>query len=333
MKIIKFTLPFLVTFFITTGVVHANAALIKIRTLFNIKDSYCSIRTNGVKGLDNRKSAYAGYGGGISSTNSLLFMENGENEISLEIGSKAWFSKQNINDSNRAIFSNSASCKIELIRWDNKKQTTLGSISVFIGKDGNPEENSSHDNSIILKKITAEQVIPGHIDPEYFSERYYPKNMELYRFTKKIHISGIPDWKWVSATPFTGTDEQINGLRSAYLELAKIINMRNRKLLKNSHSIALEAWSKTTGESDDDILLSQYPKEDIEDGNVKIDPIKWDDYALRIMNHGRLVQFYNKSKPNYSPLSFHSKDENGSEIMGFYAPIFSLINGKFVVVL
>ena len=333
MKLFSFLSILLLSGGIMSISVHAEDVPVKIRTLFNIKDSYCSIRTNGVKGLDNRKSAYAGYGGGISSTNSLLFMENGENEISLEIGSKSWFSKRNIDDSARAIFSNSASCKIELIRWDNKKQTTLGSISVSIGKDGHPEENSNHDNNIIFKKITAEQVIPGHIDPEYFSERYYPKNMELYKFTKKIHISGIPDSKWVSATPFTGTDEQINGLRNAYLELAKIINMRNRKLLKNSHSIALEAWSKTTGESEDDILLSQYPKEDIEDGNVKIDPIKWDDYSVRIMNQGRIVQFYNKSKPNYSPLSFHSKDENGSEIMGFYAPIFSLINGKFVVVL
>lgn len=333
MKIIKFTLPFLVIVFITTGVVHADAALIKIRTLFNIKDSYCSIRTNGVTGLDNRESTFDGYRGAISSTNSLLFMENGENEISLEIGSSTWFSEKHIDDSVRAVFPNSASCKIDLIRWDNKKKTTLGSISVFIGKDGNPEENSSHDNSIIFKKIQAEQVIPRHIDPEYFSERYYPKNMELYRFTKKIHISGIPDWKWVSATPFTGTDEQINGLRSAYLELAKIINMRDRKLLKNSHSIALEAWSKTTGESEDDILLSQYPKEDIEDGKVKIDPIKWNDYSVRIMNQGRIVQFYNKSNPDYSPLSFHSKDENGNDVMGYYAPMLSLINGKFVVVL
>ncbi|WP_229905847.1 hypothetical protein [Rahnella laticis] len=333
MKIIKFTLPFLVTFFITTGVVHANAALIKIRTLFNIKDSFCSIRTNGVTGLDNRESTFDGYRGAISSTNSLLFMENGENEISLEIGSSTWFSEKHIDDSVRAVFPNSASCKIDLIRWDNNKQSSLASISVSIGKDGNPEKKSDHDNSIILKKITAEQVIPGHIDPEYFSERYYPKNMELYKFTKKIHISGIPDWKWVSATPFTGTDEQINGLRSAYLELAKIINMRDRKLLKNSHSIALEAWSKTTGESEDDILLSQYPKEDIEDGKVKIDPIKWNDYSVRIMNQGRIVQFYNKSNPDYSPLSFHSKDEDGNDVMGYYAPMLSLINGKFVVVL
>ncbi|WP_104925283.1 hypothetical protein [Rahnella sikkimica] len=313
--------------------VYAENVPLKIRTLFNIKDSFCSIKTNGVTGMDNRESAFDGYGRGISSTNSLLFMENGENEISLEIGSTAWFSDKKIDDSTRAIFSNSASCQIDLIRWDNKNKTTLGSITVSIDKDGKPIETSGPVNNIISRKVMAEQVTPGYIDPEYYSDKYFPKNMELYQFTKKVHISGVPEWKWIKATTFTSSEDQINNLRNAYLEIATIINMRNRSLLKESHSIALQAWSKTTGESEDDILSSQYPKEDIESGKVKIDPIKWDKYSLRVMNRGRLVQFYNKSNPDYSPLTFHSKDKDGNEVMGYYAPIFSLINGKFVVVL
>ncbi len=35
----------------------------KIRSLFDIKYAFCSIKTNGVLGMDNRKSAYAGRGG------------------------------------------------------------------------------------------------------------------------------------------------------------------------------------------------------------------------------------------------------------------------------
>ena len=35
---------------------------IKYRTLFDIKNSYCAIKTNGVIGQDNREWAYEGHG-------------------------------------------------------------------------------------------------------------------------------------------------------------------------------------------------------------------------------------------------------------------------------
>ena len=101
---------------------HASETTLKIRSLFNIKQAYCSIKTNGVKGLDNRKSAYHGRGGGISSTNSLLFLENGENEISLEIGALGWFSDQNLDDSERGKFDALSSCKLELVRFEGQKK-------------------------------------------------------------------------------------------------------------------------------------------------------------------------------------------------------------------
>ncbi len=45
----------------------------KIRSLFDIKYAFCSIKTNGVLGMDNRKSAYAGRGGGGVRTYSVFF--------------------------------------------------------------------------------------------------------------------------------------------------------------------------------------------------------------------------------------------------------------------
>lgn len=179
----------------------------------------------------------------------------------------------------------------------------------------------------------AEQAISGHIDPKFYNNRYYPNNMKLHRFSLKVNIIGIPKWEWVNATPFTGTQGELEGLKKAYAEIAEIINNQDRNKLKINHAIALHAWTRATGSSEDRILLSQYPREDLEGGNVKIDPISWDDYSVRVMNKGRLVQFYNKSKPTYSPLTYHSFDAEGHKKMGFYAPIFSLIDGKFVVVL
>lgn len=333
MKIIKLTLPLLFTVFVTTGLAQADSEKIKIRTFFNIKSSFCDIKTNGVSGLDNRNSAFRGEGMGISSTNSLLFLENGDNEISLEIGSLAWFSNENIDENARATFSDTASCKIDLVRWDKNIQNNLGSVSVSIDKDGVPRINSSSTHNISHEVVMAEQAISGNIDPKFYNNQYYPNNMKLHRFSLKVNIIGIPKWEWVNATPFTGTQGELEGLKNAYAEIAEIINNQDRNKLKINHAIALHAWTRATGSSEDRILLSQYPREDLEGGNVKIDPIKWNDYSVRIMNKGRLVQLYNKSKPIYSPLTYHSISSEGHKTMGFYAPMFSLINGKFVVVL
>ncbi|WBM68871.1 hypothetical protein OH773_11695 [Buttiauxella sp. WJP83] len=58
-----------------------------IRSRFNIQDAYCAIKTNGVTGFSNQRSAWienGGSTGAISSTNAMMLMENGENEISLK---------------------------------------------------------------------------------------------------------------------------------------------------------------------------------------------------------------------------------------------------------
>ncbi|NAD03926.1 ISAs1 family transposase [Escherichia coli] len=93
-----------------------------------------------------------------------------------------------------------------------------------------------------------------------------------------------------------------------------------------------KAWSATTGDSEDDILLSLFSKDNVEGGKARMQPIRWDDYAVRVMNGGRMVQLYNKSKPIYSPLTYRFTDESGEERMGYYAPVFSLIDGQFIPV-
>ena len=312
--------------------VSANEKPLKIRSLFNIKSAFCNIKTNGVTGMDNRKSAYSGSGGGISSTNSLLFLENGTNEISIEIGSLDWFSEDQNNKGDFGNFDPNASCKLELVRFKENKNISIASINVKINENGVPEGSSGGIN-IVGRKIIAEQVEPGHIDNDYFDSLFFPKGMELYEFKKQVIIDGIPDWDWIHATPYINNQEQLQKLRSAYSEMAKIINGKNRNLLKDFDQVALKAWSKTTGETEDDILASQYPKERLEAGQVKIEPIIWSDYEVRVMNKGRIVQLYNKSKPTYSPLTYYYVNEDGEEMMSFFAPMFSLINGKFVPVI
>lgn len=328
---------FLTSLIFITGVVmpatvNANEPPLKIRSVFNIKSALCNIKTNGVTGMDNRDSAFSGSGGGISSTNSLLFLENGTNEISVEIGSLDWFSEGGNNKDNKGNFSLNSACKLDLVRFNGSKQNLITSIDVRINKHGIPEA-WPQDSNLVGKKILAEQIEPGHFDKEYFDELFFPKGMELYEFKKEVIISGVPEWEWINATPYTNTKEQLQELRNAYSEMAGIINSRNRELLKKFDHVALKAWSVTTGETEDDILESQYPKERLEAGKIKIEPMVWEDYEVRVMNKGRIVQLYNKSEPTFSPLTYYYVDSDGEKMKSYFAPMFSMIDGKFVPVI
>ena len=331
---------------------HASELPFKIRTVFEIKRSFCAIKTNGILNYENRRAAWIDRTGDSmsSSSNSLLLLENGENEISLEIGAVNWFSDDPLSLQERQQFKPRAGCKLELMRGDEGNEedtyTLLASINVHIDENGIPAVtpyrpdssyadrlNTSVTGHVEQKKIIAEQVEHGHIHPNYFSDSYYPHNMELYQFTQKVNISGIPEWKWVHATPFNGSNEHLQKLRDAYAELAEIINNKDRARLKKFEKISLEAWTLVTGDSEDDIISSRYIKDNIKGGFATIAPINWDNYSVRVMNKGRLVQLYNKSKPRYSPLTFFATNSDGGKTMGFYAPIFSLIDGKFVPVI
>lgn len=335
MKIKYLVAVILLTGGIMSAVLYAGDKTQKIRSRFNILDAYCAIKTNGVTGYSNRKSAWAENGdstGAISSTNAMMLMENGENEISLEMGALGWFSDKPASTEARARFAPQAECSLDLVRSVKQDETTLSSIKVTINRQGIPEAQPDAVHPVARKEILAEQAEPGFINPDYFDETFFPKGMKIYQFTQKVTVDGLPEWAWTRATPFTGSEEQIRKLKATYSEMAEIINSGNRARLKAFDSEALKAWSVTTGDSEDAILLSLYTKEKLEGGKARILPIKWGDYEVRVMNKGRMVQFYNKSKPTFSPLTYSLIDEDGEEVMGSYAPVFSLINGRFVPV-
>ncbi|MFA9594968.1 hypothetical protein [Citrobacter telavivensis] len=317
------------------AVLYAGDNQQKIRSRFNIQEAYCAIKTNGVIGFSNRRSAWIENGdptGAISSTNAMMLMENGENEISLEVGALGWFSDKPLRSEVRARFSPQAGCSLDLVRSMKQDETTLSSIKVTVNAQGIPEAHLDSVHPIMRKEILAEQAEPGFIDADYFDETYFPKGMKVYQFTQKVTVTGLPEWAWTRATPFTGSDEQLQKLKAAYTEMAGIISRGDRASLKAFDSEALKAWSATTGDSEDSILLSLYTKEELEGRKIRILPIRWDDYAVRVMNNGRMVQLYNKSKPVYSPLTYTYTGEDGDKLMSSYAPVFSFIDGKFIPV-
>ncbi|MEE3652495.1 MULTISPECIES: hypothetical protein [unclassified Brenneria] len=319
----------------------ANAANdpLKIRSIFDIHSAFCAIKTNGVIGMDNRDSAVAGRGFGSSSTNALLFLANGENSITVEIGALGWFSQEKISDEARKTFKPDASCKVSLTAFKGKQSKVLSQMTIGIGKDGIPfaqfvgEAGSTQVEKVMPQKITAPQVEKGHIPDNYFSDNYFPVGMELYQFTQKVYLKGLPEWKWRNAVPFSGKPQQIQALQLAYLDLWQLFAERNNAAIKSYLSESLQAWAITTGESTDNIYSNTNFSADLKDPSFKMIPINWSDYEIKVMNNQRMLRLVNKSDPTFSPISYFTDDESGEKLIGTFSPIFSFIDGRFIPVI
>ncbi|MCL2894256.1 hypothetical protein [Brenneria tiliae] len=319
----------------------ANAANepLRIRSVFDINSAFCAIKTNGVLGMDNRDSAVAGRGFGSSSTNAMLILANGENDITLEIGALGWFSEEKISDEVRKKFNPESSCKLDLMAFKGKDSKILSQIHVGLDKDGFPfaksseERNSANLVKVTLKKIIAQQVEKGHIPDDYFIDNYFPDGMELYQFTQKVYLKGLPEWKWTRATPFTGTPEQMQALKLAYLDLWSFFATKDNAAVRSFLNESLNAWAITTGESTNTIYNSNSFVDDFKNPGFKMIPINWSDYHLEVMNNKRMVRFVNKSDLTFSPLTYFVNGDDGNKRIRGYVPILSLIDGRFIPVI
>lgn len=319
-----------------TTTIYADENGVNFRSVFSINKSFCAIRTNGFLGGDNRNSALAGRGYGTSSTNSMLFLENGVNNISIEIASLDWFTENS--DSPKGKFDPNASCQLSLIASGNGKTITLKTIDVAINEENEPygKESSNKSGSINISKVEktkAVKIEEGHFLEDYFNKYDFPKDMDVYRFTKTLSISGLPKWKWTDATPFTGSREQILALQNAYSELWRAFASKNNNAIKSQIDESLNAWSISTNTDKASIYNDLDFVIDLENSTFKMLPINWSDYKVDVMNKGRLVRFVNKSVPTFSPILYLVKDDENDELIGTYSPIFSLIDGKFIPVI
>ncbi|OCQ53309.1 hypothetical protein Ppb6_01482 [Photorhabdus australis subsp. thailandensis] len=321
---------------------NANESRLYIRSVFDIQYAFCDIKTNGVTGFSNRNSARANRGFGTSSTGSMLFLANGENEISLEFGALGWFSQDKLSDKVRNHFNPEATCKLELTAMHGKNSQVLTAIEVAIDKNGQPVAIAPTDEpkytavstSVVRHVIQAESTEAGHIEKQYFDPKEFPPNMTLYRFSRNVKISGLPDWEWVKATPYTDTPEQRQQLQQAYMAVWQAYNAKDLNTLREQKKVALKAWAWSTGESEESIFTDQSVYRNIKTTSFKMIPINWDDYRVKIMNQGKMVRLVNKSDLRNSPISYYYvDDEDGETVLATVAPIFSLINGRFVQVI
>lgn len=304
----------------------------RIRSAFDISYSYCAILTNGVQGMDNRRSAAAGRGFGTASTNSMMLLENGQNDITVQIGALGWFDKHSSDGDDYKKFHPEAYCKLDLTLFEGKRFKSIGKIDIGINSDGYPYDKNN-DKDIATARVMAPQVEKGHIPDKYFKENYFPKDMELYQFTKKITLRGLPDWKWAKSPPFTSTPEQIMALRKAYADLWTLFAKRNNAAIKEQLKDSTDAWSITTGDSADNVYNGERFVEHLKEPSFEMLPINWSDYQLVVLNKGRLVKFVNKSFHSASPISYYLTDNDGKKKLFFFSPIFSIVNGKITPVI
>ncbi|MBS9436304.1 hypothetical protein EAE91_03660 [Photorhabdus noenieputensis] len=320
---------------------NANEPRLYIRSLFDIQYAFCDIKTNGVTGMDNRDSAREGRGFGTASTASMLLMANGENEISLEFGALGWFSRDTLSDKVRSHFNLEAKCKLELTAMLGKKSEVLTAIEVEVDKNGQPVATVSADEPkyaaistpVVLRVVQADSIEAGHKDENYFDIRTFPPNMILYRFSRNVKINGLPEWEWTKATPYTDTPEQRQQLQQAYMAVWQAYNVKDVNTIRHQQKIALKAWARATNESEGNIFADKDFHNDFKEKSFKMKPINWNDYRVQIMNQGRMVRLVNKSDPGSSPISYYVNDEDGDTVLVTIAPIFSLINGRFVQVI
>ncbi|MFJ5376790.1 hypothetical protein ACIPSX_05475 [Pectobacterium sp. CHL-2024] len=323
----------------TATATAAEEEPLRIRSVFDINSAFCAIKTNGVLGMDNRHSAVAGRGFGTSSTNALMALENGENELTVEIGALGWFSKEAIGDEERKAFKPDAKCKVALTAFKGEQSRVLSQLTIAIGQDGIPyvqsggEADSAKTEKVMVKKITAQQVEMGHLSSDYLIDNYFPAGMELYQFTQKVYLKSLPEWKWTKATPFTGKPEQIQALKIAYLDLWHLLAEKNDIEIKRYLNESLKAWAMTNGDSIDDVYKSNIFVDDLKNNHFKMIDINWNDYEVEVMNNHRMVRFINKSDSTISPLSYSVKDEDGDDSLGCYSPIFAFVDGKVIPVI
>ncbi|WP_242689505.1 hypothetical protein [Photorhabdus cinerea] len=320
---------------------NADESRLYIRSVFDIQYAFCDIKTNGVTGFSNRNSAQAARGFGTGSTGSMLLMANGENEISLEFGALSWFSPDKLSDKARNHFNPEATCKLELTAMHGKNSQILTAIEVAIDENGQPEtivstnepKHAAISTPIVRHVIQADNVEAGHIDKKYFDAKEFPLNMTLYRFSRTVKVSGLPDWEWIKATPYTDTAEQRRQLQQAYMAVWQDYNTKDVNTIREQQKVALKAWAWSTGESEESIFTSKFFHQDFKEKSFKMIPINWNDYRVKIMNEGRMVRLVNKSDLNNAPISYYVNDEDGDTDLATIAPIFSLINGRFVQVI
>ena len=276
-----------------------NVDPIKHDVGFKAYNTICIISVNDIPALTN----YDIKGPVMAGVTMSAYLENGINSVALDM---APFGEDDGDDS----YQENAYCELKTYEITVHK-TSEDEIKLFklIGSvDENLQPTGRTSPDYEANQVT-EQAVDGTI---------------LYRVSKSFEVSGLPEWTWTKATPFEPTEENMQKLRDAYLEVWQAINTKNKQQFKELSYISF----------DEKEIAANYPgswyislgfDKDFEE-SVGAMPINWEEYEVVILNKSRLVKL--EDDDGFSPLRF--KDVNG-DLITSYNPYFSLIDGKMIL--
>jgi len=188
----------------------------------------------------------------------------------------------------------------------------------------------SEDDTDLFKLIGSvdEDLQPtGKQSPNYEDNQVveYPiDGTDFYQVSKSFVMNGLPEWTWTKAIPFEPTEENMQKLREAYLEVWQAINTKNEQRFKELSHISFSE-KEIAADYPGSWYISLGFDKDFEKSAGAI-PINWDVYELVVLNKGRLVKL--EDKKGFSPLGFRNKDDKR---ISTYNPYFSLIDGKMIL--
>lgn len=266
---------------------------------FKSYNTNCIIYVNGAKAISNGGDQ----GPIMAGVTMSAFLENGANTVAFEMAS---FSDTDGNNK----YNPDATCELtvskRILHEKSEERVILFKLYGSVDEDLKPTGKTSPD-------YEENQVIEGPV-----------KGTEFYRVSKTFEISGLPEWKWVKATPFEATEENMEKLRQAYREVWNAINAGNeQKFQELSHISFSESAAAAFYPG------SWYQSLDFDKDfkkSVGAMPINWDDYKLVILNKGRLVKLENDKER--SPLGFKNSE---GKLISTYNPYFSLIDGSMII--
>jgi len=289
----------LILVFITFFSKANNVDLIKYNVGYKLNNTLCIISVNGIEALAN----YERKGPIMAGLTVSAYLENGTNSVALDMAPIGVIEGDDNYQSN-------AYCELRASKIA-AHETSRNRIELFklIGSvDENLQPTGKTSPDYEANQVT-EQAVDGTI---------------LYRVSKSFEVSGLPEWTWTKATSFEPTEENMQKLREAYLEVWQAINTKNKQRFKELSYISF----------DEKEIAANYPgswyislgfDKDFEE-SVGAMPINWEEYEVVILNKSRLVKL--EDDDGFSPLRF--KDVNG-DLITSYNPYFSLIDGKMIL--
>lgn len=277
---------------------EANMDNLRFLASFNTKSSFCFSRVNGIDTANNTMTESGTISTGFNVTG---ILENGTNTVTTLMAPLGVPDDLNLQENSNC----------ELIISANTPDKEMKLVSLVTSS------NDKLQPTGLNTPIYNGNNYVGPVSEGYLTDSF------LYEVTRTFEAKGIPEWKWTTATPFSGSDDQIQSLQDKYLDLWLMMKNKDAAAMKKEATISSDEQGQTEGMSGDDFWETTGIEDELA-SSMSVVNIDWGNFEVKTYNKGRLVRFEDEN--GESPLRIEDSD-----FYFVYNPYFSLIDGKWVL--